>query len=97
MQSDEYGFLMRFSVRAEIPSALLEDDEFDERGFLDEWERGLKPELVRAVFEALRAVPGWEAHVRNRGAAAEDEIEIVVERTYFEAEDPPDDDAGDAG
>jgi hypothetical protein len=82
MQSDEYGFLLRFSVRAEIPGALLEDDDFDERGFLDEWERGLKPEVVRAVFQALRAVPGWEAHVRNRGAATEDEIEIVVERSY---------------
>ena len=31
MQSDEYGFLLRFSVRAEIPSALLDDDDFDER------------------------------------------------------------------
>ena len=87
MQSDEYGFLLRFSVRAEIPSTLLDDDEFDERGFLDEWERGLKPELVRAVFQALRAVPGWEAHVRNRGASSEDEIEIVVERSY-ETDEP---------
>lgn len=86
MQSDEYGFLLRFSVRAEIPSALLDDDDFDERSFLDEWERGLKPELVRAVFQALRAVPGWEAHIRNRGAASADEIEIVVERSYAEAE-----------
>lgn len=97
MQSDEHGFLLRFSVRAEIPSALLDDDDFDERAFLDEWERGLKPEVVRAVFQALRGIPGWEAHVRNRGAAAEDEIEIVVERTYFESEEPPEDDAPDAG
>ena len=84
MQSDEYGFLLRFSVRAEIPSELLEDDEFDERGFLEEWERGLKPEVVRAIFQVLRAFPGWEAHVRNRGASADDEIEIVVERGYEE-------------
>jgi hypothetical protein len=87
MQSDEHGFLLRFSVRAEIPSTLLDDDEFDERGFLDEWERGLKPEMLRAVFQALRAAPGWEAHVRNRGASSEDEIEIVVERSY-EADEP---------
>lgn len=84
MQSDERGFLLRFSVRAEIPSALLEDDDFDERAFLDEWERGLKPEVVRAVFQVLRAAPGWEAHVRNRGASTDDEIEIVVERAYHE-------------
>lgn len=87
MQSDEYGFVLRFSVRAEIPSAALENDDFDERAFLDEWERGLKPEVVRAVFQALRAVPGWEAHVRNRGASSEDEIEIVVERSYVDEGD----------
>jgi hypothetical protein len=87
MQSDEHGFLLRFSVRAEIPSELLGDDDFDERGFLDEWERGLKPEMLRAIFQALRAVPGWEAHVRNRGAASDDEIEIVVERSY-ETDEP---------
>ena len=44
--------------------------------------------MVRAVFQVLRAVPGWEAHVRNRGAAAEDEIEIVVERSYADADEP---------
>jgi len=82
MQSDEHGFLLRFSVRADIPGEALEDDDFDERAFLVEWERAVKPELVRAVFQALRAAPGWTAHVRNRGAALEDEVEIVVERTY---------------
>jgi hypothetical protein len=82
MQSDEHGFLLRFSVRADIPSAALDDDEFDERAFLAEWERALKPELVRVVFQALRAAPGWTARVRNRGAASIDEIEIVVERSY---------------
>ena len=82
MQSDEHGFVLRFSVRADIPSALLDDDDFDERAFLDEWERALKPEVVRAVFQVLRAPDGWTAHVRNRGADSADEIEIVVERSY---------------
>jgi len=82
MQSDEYGFLLRFSVRADIPGAVLAGDDFDERAFLAEWEAALKPDVVRAVFQALRAVPGWTAHVRNRGASSADEIEIVVERSY---------------
>ena len=82
MQSDEYAFLLRFSVRAEIPSAALADDDFDERAFLAEWEAALKPDVVRAVFQVLRAVPGWTAHVRSRGASSADEIEIVVERSY---------------
>jgi hypothetical protein len=82
MQSDEYAFLLRFSVRADIPGAVLADDDFDERAFLAEWEAALKPDVVRAVFQALRAVPGWTAHVRSRGASSADEIEIVVERSY---------------
>lgn len=82
MQSDEHTFLLRFSVRAVIPNALLDDDEFDERAFLAEWERSVKPDVVRAVFEALRTRVQWSAHVRNRGAAPEDEIEVVVERAY---------------
>ena len=82
MQSDEHGFVLRFSVRADIPSVLLDDDDFEETAFLDEWERALKPEVVRAVFQALRAADGWTAHVRNRGADADDEHEIVGERSY---------------
>ncbi|MEW6268207.1 MAG: hypothetical protein AB1689_02775 [Thermodesulfobacteriota bacterium] len=82
MQSDEAIFLLRFSVRADVPDALLEDDDFDERGHLLEWEQRVKPGVVRAVFEALRAHPQWSAHVRNRGASAVDEIEIVVQRDY---------------
>jgi hypothetical protein len=82
MQSDEHSFVLRFNVRADLPDELLEDDEFDERAWVSEWERALKPALLRAVFEALRAAPGWASHVRSRGAASEDEVEIVVERTY---------------
>ncbi|HEY8514864.1 MAG TPA: hypothetical protein VIS07_05035 [Candidatus Binatia bacterium] len=82
MQSEESSFLLRFSVRADLPDALLDDDEFDERSHLVEWERRVKPAVVRAVFEALRAHPEWSAHVRNRGASPEDEIEIVVQRDY---------------
>src|SRR5262245_48016672 len=45
MQSEEHAFLLRFSVRADIPRAVLADDEFDERAFLDEWEGALKPDV----------------------------------------------------
>jgi len=82
MQSEERSFVLRFNVRADIPDALLDDDAFDERAFLAEWERSVKPAAVRAVFQALRAFPQWSARIRNRGAAADDEIEVVVERAY---------------
>jgi hypothetical protein len=82
MQSKEHSFLLRFSVRAAIPDALLDDDDFEEDAYLAEWERALKPAVLRAVFQALRAAPDWSSHVRNRGIASEDEIEVVLERTY---------------
>ena len=75
-------FLLRFSLEVDIPAERLEDDDFDERAWRGEWENGVKPAVVRAVFDALRASPGWTAHVRNRGASTEDEIEIVVRRSY---------------
>ena len=82
MQNMAASFVLRFNLETEIPDELLEDDEFDERAWLQEWEGGVKPAIVRAVFQTLRAAPGWEAHVRNRGVPAEDEIEIVVRRSY---------------
>ncbi|MBM4267114.1 MAG: hypothetical protein FJ144_10965 [Deltaproteobacteria bacterium] len=82
MERIEGTFLVRFSLEVDIPAERLEDDDFDERAWRGEWEKGVKPAVVRAVFDALRASPGWAAHVRNRGASTEDEIEIVVRRSY---------------
>jgi hypothetical protein len=44
------------------------------------------------VFGQLRAVPGWSAHVRNRGVSPLDEIEIVAVRRL--TGDPEEDDDG---
>jgi len=82
MQTHERSFVLRFSVRAEIPDALLEDEEFEESAHLVEWERSVKPAMLRAIFEVLRSADGWTAHVRNRGASIEDEIEVVAERDF---------------
>jgi hypothetical protein len=79
MDRREKTFVLRFTLEAEIPRALLEDEEFEEDAWLDEWESALKPGLIRAVFAQLRA-PGWSARVRNRGISPLDEIEIVVNR-----------------
>ena len=90
MECREKAFVLRFTVRAEIADALLEGDDFDEDAWLDEWEVGIKPAVIRAVFAQIRAVPGWEAHVRNRGMSPLDEVEIVVTRR---TDDSDDDDA----
>jgi hypothetical protein len=79
---NEKTFNIRFSVSADIPDALWEDDTFEEDSWLHEWEVGIKPGLVRAIFSHLRSFPNWEAHIRNRGMSPLDEIEIVVQRRY---------------
>lgn len=82
MQSEERTFLLRLSIRAELTEELLEDDDFDERAWWSEWDGRVRPAVVRAVFQALRSFSGWSAHARSRGAAPEDELEIVVRRSY---------------
>jgi len=90
MDSPEKTFLLRFTLQAAIPDALWEREEFEEDAWLDEWEVGIKPAIVRAVFAQIRACSGWHAHVRNRGMSPLDEIEIVVMRRFDE--DTEDDD-----
>jgi hypothetical protein len=78
----EKTFILRFSLAAVIPDELLEDDDFDDAAWLAEWETAVKPRLIRHLFSELRAFPQWQARVRNRGIAPEDEVEVVVTRTY---------------
>lgn len=82
METRENTFTLRFSLTADIPAALWEDDDFEEDEWLNEWEVAIKPGLIRAVFTHLRSFPSWEAHVRNRGISPLDEIEIVVQRSF---------------
>ncbi|MBI3770690.1 MAG: hypothetical protein HY271_19650 [Deltaproteobacteria bacterium] len=80
METRDKTFLLRFTLEAEIPDALWEQEDFEEDAWLDEWEIGVKPGLIRAVFTHLRSVPAWSARIRNRGVSPLDEIEIVVSR-----------------
>jgi hypothetical protein len=91
MDRREKTFVLRFTLEAEIPATLVEQEDFEEDAWLDEWEMELKPGVIRAVFLQLRAAPGWSARVRNRGISPLDEIEVVVSRRF--GEDTEDDDA----
>jgi hypothetical protein len=77
---EEKEFILRFSLEAHFP----EDYEGEEDGsaWLKEWETAMKPELLKLIFSSLRSRPHWEAHVRNRGASAENEIEIVMMKNF---------------
>jgi hypothetical protein len=76
----ERTFTLRFSLTAAIAAECWERDDFEEDAWLEEWERDLKPGLIRAVFAHLRSFEGWEARIRNRGISVTDEVEIVVTR-----------------
>jgi hypothetical protein len=81
---EEKTFNLRFSLEADFPEDY--DGEEDDYAWLKEWESRIKPEMLKAVFASLRRDPLWEVHVRNRGASAENEIEIVVTKKGLNAD-----------
>ena len=82
MDNRDKTFVIRFSLTANIPDALWDDEDFEGNEWLGEWEAAIKPGLIRAIFSHLRSFPDWEAHVRNRGISPLDEIEIVMQRSF---------------
>ena len=70
----------RFVVRIELSAEFGEDYEGDDDGnaWLEAWRARVQPRLARAVFEQLRAEPGFTAVPASRGRSPEDELEIAV-------------------
>lgn len=80
MYQEEESFNLRFSLEANFPDEY--EGEEDERAWVTQWEEQVKPDIVKSVFRTLEQYPDWVARFRNRGMAATDEIEIVLEKTY---------------
>jgi hypothetical protein len=80
MYQEEKTFVLRFTLEASFPDDY--DGEDDHLAWVREWEAQVKPDMLKQVFEALRRQPAWTSHVRNRGMASTDEIEIVVARDF---------------
>jgi len=78
MHREERQFSIELSVSAEFPA----EYEGDEDGFawFEHFDQGLKPRLVAAVFDALRADPNWRAVAAPRGRDPERAVEISVRR-----------------
>jgi len=76
MYQEDKTFNLRFHLEAQFPEN-YEGDE-DNLGWLHDWETRVKPDLLKIIFSELRKYPSWSAHVRNRGMAAADEVEIAV-------------------
>jgi hypothetical protein len=70
----------RFVVRIDLSADFDENYEGDNDGYvwLDHWRAQVSPRIVRAVFDALRAEPGFEALPAPRGKSPEEELEIAV-------------------
>jgi hypothetical protein len=74
---EERSFVLRFALEARFPDDY--EGERDGMAWYEDWERALKPKVLRAVLQTLTQEPGWRVHARNRGADSEREIELVVE------------------
>ena len=80
MFHEEKTFTFRFNLEAAFPDE-YEGDE-DNKVWLQEWERQIKPELLKLIFDSLRRHRSWKVHVRNRGVSPEDEIEISMVKEF---------------
>ncbi len=83
MYQEETTFNLRFNLEVKFPET-YEGDE-DDMAWAREWETQIKPEVVKAIFQTLRQFPDWAAHVRNRGMAQTDEIEVALLKDYSES------------
>ena len=80
MFQEETSFTLRFSLEASFPEEY--EGNQDNHAWVREWEAQVKPEILKAVFEAARRFPTWSTHVRNRGRSPQDEIEVVLEKDF---------------
>ncbi len=69
-----------FVVRIELSAVFDEDYTGDDDGYawLEAWRARVRPRLVRAVFDQLRAEPGFVAVPVSRGKDPDEELEIAV-------------------
>jgi hypothetical protein len=70
----------RFVVAIQLSAEFDADYDGDEDGYawLEAWIANVRPRLLRAVFDQLRAEPGFFAIPVSRGKNPEDELEISV-------------------
>ena len=70
----------RFVVRIELSAEFGEEYEGDDDGYawLEAWRARVQPRIARAVFEQLRAEPGFSAVPASRGGNPGEELEVAV-------------------
>jgi hypothetical protein len=73
---EEGTFLVRIELSAEFDESYGGDD--DGLAWLEAWRAQVRPHVVRAVLDKLRAAPGFVAVPVSRGKSPDDELEITV-------------------
>jgi hypothetical protein len=70
----------RFVVKVDLSAQFGDDYEGEDDGYqwLQRWKDRVRPRVVAAVFEALRADPAFAVVASPRGASPDEEIEISV-------------------
>lgn len=70
----------RFTIRIDLSAEFGDEYEGDADGYawLKDWQARVRPDVVRAVAEALRRDPRFDVVPVNRGASAETEVEFAV-------------------
>lgn len=80
MFQEEKTFNLRFSLEASFPEDY--DGNEDNHAWVQDWEKRIKPELMKLIFDFLRRHSSWTVHVRNRGLPPTDEIEIAMLKDF---------------
>jgi hypothetical protein len=73
---EEGGFVIRIDLSADFDADYEGDD--DGYAWLEAWRLRVRPRLVRAVIEELRADAGFVAIPVSRGKSPDDELEVSV-------------------
>jgi hypothetical protein len=70
----------RFIVRLDLSAEFGDDYEGDDDGYawLERWRERVRPQVVRAVFDALRKDPAFEVVAAPRGVSPDEEVDISV-------------------
>ena len=70
----------RFTIKLELSGEFDESYDGEEDGYawLERWKRVVRPRLIAAVFETLRADTTFDAIPVSRGADPDEELEIEV-------------------
>lgn len=76
---EEREFIFRIEANAEFP----EDYDGDADGYAWVPElQDLVSEMLTLLVSATRRKPGWRVRPANRGRSSEDEITLVLEKTF---------------